>query len=64
MSQDLSPSTCSPLVIFMYWACENHTFNAPPTEGLQQHPLDRFCNEPHLLHVLFVKVVPATTFTS
>jgi len=24
----------------------------------------RFCNEPHLLHVLFVKVVPGTTFTS
>jgi len=24
----------------------------------------RFCNESHLLHVLFVKVVPGTTFTS
>jgi len=24
----------------------------------------RFCNEPHPLHVLFVKVVPGTTFTS
>jgi len=24
----------------------------------------RFCNEPHLLHVIFVKVVPGTTFTS
>ena len=23
-----------------------------------------FCNEPHLLHVLFMKVVPGTTFTS
>jgi len=23
----------------------------------------RFCNEPHLLHVPFVKVVPGTTFT-
>ena len=22
----------------MYWACENHTFNATPTERLQQHP--------------------------
>jgi len=22
----------------MYWACENHTFNAMPTEKLQQHP--------------------------
>jgi len=21
----------------MYWACENHTFNAKPTERLQQH---------------------------
>jgi len=26
--------------------------------------LPRFCNEPHLLHVLFVKVAPGTTFTS
>jgi len=24
----------------------------------------RFCNETHLLHVFFVKVVPGTTFTS
>jgi len=24
----------------------------------------RFCNEPHLLHVLFVKVAAGTTFTS
>jgi len=24
----------------------------------------RFCNEPHLLHVTFVKVVPDTTFIS
>jgi len=24
----------------------------------------RFCSEPHLLHVPFVKVVPGTTFTS
>jgi len=23
-----------------------------------------FCNEPHLLHILFVKVAPGTTFTS
>jgi len=23
----------------MYWACENHTFNATPTDRLQQHPL-------------------------
>ena len=61
MSQDLNPITCSPLVIFMYWACENHTFNATPAEKLQQL---RFCNESHLLHVLFVKVVPGTTFTS
>jgi len=22
MSQDLNPSTCSSLVIFMYWACQ------------------------------------------
>jgi len=39
MSQDLNPSTCSSLVIFVYWACENHTFNATPTDKLQQHPL-------------------------
>ena len=39
MAQDLNPSTCSSLVIFMHWACENHTFNATPTEKLQQHPL-------------------------
>jgi len=26
--------------------------------------IPRFCNEPHLLHVLFVKVAPGTTFTS
>jgi len=39
MSQDVNPSTCSSLVIFMYWACENHTFNATPTEKLQQHHL-------------------------
>jgi len=24
----------------------------------------RFCNEPHLLHVLFVKFAPETTFTT
>ena len=36
--QGLNPSRCSSLVIFMYWACENHTFNATPTEKLQQHP--------------------------
>jgi len=39
ISQDLNQSTCSTLFIFMYWACENHTFNATPTERLQQHPL-------------------------
>jgi len=37
-SQDLNPGTCSSLVIFMYWACKHHTFNATPTEKLQQHP--------------------------
>jgi len=39
MSQNLNPSTCSSQVFFMYLACENHTFNATPTEKLQQHPL-------------------------
>ena len=37
MTQDLNPNTCSPLVIFMYWAYEIHTFIATPTEKLQ-HP--------------------------
>ena len=45
----------------MYWACENHTFNARQLERLQQH---RCCNEPHPLHVLFAKVASGTTFTS
>ena len=57
MSQNLNPSTCSSLVIFLYWACDKHASNETPTEKLQQHLLV-FCNEPHVLHVLFVKVVP------
>ena len=28
MSQELNPSICSSLVIFMHWACENHTFSS------------------------------------
>jgi len=47
MSQDLNPSTCSSLVIFMYWPYENHTFNATPTERLQQHPLVFAMNRTH-----------------
>jgi len=39
MSQDLNPSTCSVPVIFIHWACGNHTFNPTPTKKLQQHPL-------------------------
>ena len=39
MSQDWNTNKCSCLVIFMYWANEDHTFNAKPTERLQQHPL-------------------------
>ena len=39
MLQDLNTNTCSCLVIFMYWAYENHTFIAMPTERFQQHPL-------------------------
>jgi len=37
----------------------NRTFNATPTASLQQHP--SFCNEPHLSHILFVKVPPGTS---
>jgi len=39
MSQDLNPSICSYLVIFMYWACENHSFKTTSTEKLRQHSL-------------------------
>ena len=62
MSQDLNPSACSSLVMFMYWACENHTFNTTPTEICNSIP--SFFAMNHLLHVLFVKVVPGTTFTT
>jgi len=65
MLQDFNPSTYSSLVIFIYW-----------TTGMRKPQFQfktnrkvattsrRFCNEPHLLHVLFVKVVPGITFTS
>ena len=49
MSQDLNPSTCSSLVIFIYWACENRTFNATPTEKLQQYPLVFAMNRTHCM---------------
>jgi len=63
MSQDLNPSTCSSLVIFMYWASNNPHFQCNASlEVAATFP--RFCNEPHLLHTLFVKFVPGTTFTS
>ena len=39
ISQDLNLSICSSLVMFMYWACTNHTFNATPTDMLQQYHL-------------------------
>jgi len=39
MSQDLNTNKCLSLVIFMYSAYENHTFNTTPTERYQQHPL-------------------------
>ena len=39
ISQDLNPSTCSSLDIFMHWAYENCNFNSTPTEMLQQQPL-------------------------
>jgi len=37
MSYGLNPSTCSSLFIFMYFACEIHTFSATLTDRLQQH---------------------------
>jgi len=37
--QAVPPTFCNKIapMIFMYWASENHTFNATPTERLQQH---------------------------
>ena len=65
MSQDLNRSTCSSVVIFMYWAMgmrKSHFQCEANREVTTTSP--RFCNEPHLLHVLLVKVVPGTNFTS
>jgi len=61
MLQHLNPSTCSSLVIFMYWAYEHHTCNANREVATTSLC---FCTEPHPLYVLFVKVVLGTTFTS
>jgi len=49
----INPSTCSSLVIFMYWACENHTFNATTTEKLQQHPLIFTMNRTYCMFFLW-----------
>ena len=62
MLQDLNPSTYSSLVIFMYWAWKSHFQCTTNREVAKASP--RFCNELHLSHVIFVKVVPGTTFTS
>jgi len=65
MSQDLNPSTCSSPVIFMYWAMgmrKPHFQCNANWEVATTSP--HFCNDSHLLHILFVKVVPGTTFTS
>jgi len=53
MSQGWNSSTCSSLVIFMYWACENHTFNATPTESLQEHPLVFVMNRTYFMFFLW-----------
>jgi len=63
MSQDLNPSTCSSLVIFMSYACQNHTINATPTERLRQHPLVFAMNRTYCTFFLW-RFVPGTTFTS
>jgi len=62
MSQYLNPSACSSLVIFMYGACENHTFNAMPK--LQQHPLNFAMNRTYYTFFLWrLYLVPGTTCT-
>jgi len=43
-------------------ACESHTFNATPTEKLQNIP--SFLQSTAPIARFFVKVVPSTTFTS
>jgi len=62
MSQDLNPSTCSYLVIFMYWAMgmRKPHFQCNANREVAT-TFCRFCNQPHVLHVIFVKVVPGTT---
>jgi len=65
MLQDLNLCTCPSLVIFMYWAMgtrKPHFQCNANREVATTSP--RFCNEPHLLNVLFVKVVPGTTLAS
>ena len=62
MSQDLNPSTCSSLVIFVLAIRKLHFQCNANREVATTSP--RFCNEPHPLHVVFVNVVPGTTFTS
>jgi len=56
MWRHLNPSrpTCSYMVIFMYCACENHTFNAMPTERLQQHPRVLAMNRTHCTYFLWM----------
>ena len=63
MSQDLNPIHVHIWSFALNWPCENHTFNATPSKNFATIS-PGFCNEPHLLHVLFVKVAPGTTFTS
>ena len=65
MSQDLNPSTCSSLVVFKCWAMVMRKPQFPFNSNREiAATSSRFCNEPHLLHILFVKVAHGTTFTS
>jgi len=66
MSQDLHPST----VAYMFMSGHFHVLGIrkPHFECNANREVattfPRFWNEPHLLYVLFVKVVPGTTVTS
>jgi len=66
----LSPCCVGPAlplhVCLWSFSCIGH---AKTTLSMQRQPkgcynIPRFFNKPHLLHVLFVKVVPGTIFTS
>jgi len=65
MLQDLNPSTYPSLVIFMYWAMGTQKPHFQCNDNREVATTSpRFCNEQHLLNVLFVKLIPGTTFAS